>query len=189
MTIRVTTEVSPSTEFPVSSELRPLDTEALLRALAAHGVEHILIGGVAALVHGATRVTVDADVVPEPSQENLNRLLAALRSIDAAVFVPAERLRMEASQPWEAEALGRGPAGLLEAEAWHFTTSHGPLDVVMRGAGVGGHAEHAGRSVPMSLFGLQVLVAGIDDLIAAKQSLGREKDLSVLAELIELRDR
>jgi len=41
----------------------------------------------------------------------------------------------------------------------------------------------------MSLFGLQVLVAGIDDLIAAKQSLGREKDLSVLAELIELRDR
>jgi len=172
----VTTEVPPSTEFPVSSKLQPLDTEALLRALAVHGVEHILIGGVAALVHGATRVTVDADVVPEPSQENLNRLLAALRSIGAAVFVPAERLRMEASQPWE-------------AEAWHFTTSHGPLDVVMRGAGVGGHAEHAGRCVPMSLFGLQVLVAGIDDLIAAKQSLGREKDLSVLAELIELRDR
>jgi hypothetical protein len=58
------------------------DFERLLQALAAGGVEYILIGGLAANAHGAVRTTRDIDIVYARSVANLERLqktLAPLR--------------------------------------------------------------------------------------------------------------
>ncbi len=176
------------TDFSPSSELRPLDTERVFRALSDAGVNYVLIGGVACIVHGASRVTVDADVVPALDAENLTRLLGALASLEAAVFVDEQRMQFEAGEVWETTSLRRGPDGLRDAEAWHFTTSAGPIDVVMSAAGVGGFDDHIAHAEPLDLFDVQVLVAGLDDLIRSKEALGREKDLSVLSELRRLRD-
>lgn len=49
------------------------DFGALLRALHAGGVECILVGGVAATVHGASRLTQDVDVVYRRSPETIAR--------------------------------------------------------------------------------------------------------------------
>lgn len=175
-------------DFSASSELRPLDTERVLRVLNDAGVDFVLIGGVACLVHGATRVTVDADVVPALHEENLSRLLVALASLDAAVLVDERRMNVEAGEVWETLSLRRGPAGLRDADAWHFTTSAGPIDVVMVAAGVGGFDDHLANALELKLFGLPVFVAGLGDLILSKETLAREKDLSVLGELRQLRD-
>lgn len=174
--------------FEASSDERPLDTERIIRALAEHGVDYVLVGGIAALVHGASRVTVDADVVPEATPENLERLLDALAELDAAAFVSEERLAMEDADPWEIDVLRKGAAGLPEAEAWHFTTAAGRIDVVLDAAGVGGYEEHQAGADEFEVFGIRITVAGLDDLIASKTTLGREKDASILAELQELRD-
>ncbi|MFO7567554.1 MAG: hypothetical protein R6X02_33225 [Enhygromyxa sp.] len=54
------------------------DFAALLRALTEGGVEFIVIGGMAAVAHGSAHVTVDLDIVYGRSDENIERLAAAL---------------------------------------------------------------------------------------------------------------
>jgi len=56
------------------------DFKALLRALADGGVEFILVGSVAATVHGSSRLTVDVDVVYRRTQDNIERLVLTLTS-------------------------------------------------------------------------------------------------------------
>jgi len=149
----------------------------------AHGVSYVLIGGIACLMHGASRVTVDTDVVAATDRENLARLFAALRDLDAAVLVSEHRMAMEDGDPWEVDTLRRGPGALAEAETWHFTTDAGALDIVFNAAGVGDYHRHLPRAETRDVFGLQVQVAGLEDLITSKESLRREKDVSVLSEL------
>jgi hypothetical protein len=50
------------------------DFKTLLRTLSAGGVEFILVGGVAAAVHGSARLTLDVDVVYRRSPDNIDRL-------------------------------------------------------------------------------------------------------------------
>lgn len=166
----------------------PLDTERILRTLDAHAVEYVLIGGIACLMHGASRVTVDADVVASTDGQNLVRLFEALGALGAAVLVSERRLAMEAGDPWEVESLRGGPGSLCQAPAWHFTTDAGPLDVVFEAAGVGSYHDHLPRAEVRQVFGTRVHVAGLDDLISSKEALLREKDASVLSELRALRD-
>lgn len=59
------------------------DIEALLRALAAGGVESIVVGGVAAVIHGAPITTQDLAIVPRQDPGDLARLLAVLQTLDA----------------------------------------------------------------------------------------------------------
>ena len=54
------------------------DYARLLQTLKAGGVEFILIGGVAANLHGSAQATFDVDVVYSPRRENLQKLVAAL---------------------------------------------------------------------------------------------------------------
>lgn len=54
---------------------------SVLRALGSHGVRYAIVGGVALNVHGLVRATVDIDVFVDPSEENIARLRAALRSV------------------------------------------------------------------------------------------------------------
>jgi acylphosphatase len=50
----------------------------LLRLLDAGGIEFIVVGGVAVALNGYVRATEDVDIIVEPSQENIERLLAVL---------------------------------------------------------------------------------------------------------------
>jgi hypothetical protein len=73
-----------------------LDPVPLLKRLEEHGVEYIVIGGLAVGAHGHVRPSMDLDIVPGPSQENLTRLAAALvnaKTVDAEAndFGQAER--------------------------------------------------------------------------------------------------
>jgi predicted nucleotidyltransferase len=57
----------------MTTEPPPLDVERILATLTQHGVEFLLVGGVAAIAHGARRLTVDLDCVPVRTYENLDR--------------------------------------------------------------------------------------------------------------------
>jgi hypothetical protein len=54
------------------------DFRALIRTLADARVDLILVGGVAATVHGSARLTRDVDVVYARTDENIGRLVDAL---------------------------------------------------------------------------------------------------------------
>src|SRR3989304_4999726 len=66
-----------------SPRFRPL---LALEALARHHVDYVLIGGLAATLHGSPLTTGDADICPDPTPDNLVRLVAALRGLAAPAF-------------------------------------------------------------------------------------------------------
>ncbi len=55
--------------------------KAVLHALAAEGVEYVLVGGVAIGLHGFERATNDIDLFIRPTEENVFRLRRALDSV------------------------------------------------------------------------------------------------------------
>lgn len=153
------------------------DFRALFAALTDAGVEYVVVGGVAATVHGSTRLTQDIDVVYGRSDENLARLEEAL-----APFHPYPRgappgLPFE----WSRETLKRGLNFTL-------TTDVGAIDLLGEVVGGGGYGELVHRSEPVDLFGHEVLCLGLDALIAVKRAAGRPKDLEAIAELEAIRE-
>ena len=57
----------------------------LLRGVHRHGVEYVVVGGLAAVLQGAPVTTLDVDIVYARSEENVGRLEAALTELDARV--------------------------------------------------------------------------------------------------------
>jgi hypothetical protein len=53
----------------------------LVRALNDHGVDYLLVGGVALNVHGIVRTTEDVDLLIRASTDNVARLRRALHSV------------------------------------------------------------------------------------------------------------
>lgn len=69
--------------------------ELIVDALNAGDVDYVIVGGLALAARGVVRATDDVDLVPEPSRENLDRLMAVLArlgaSVDAAPADPSRR--------------------------------------------------------------------------------------------------
>jgi len=148
----------------------------MLRVLADHGVDYILIGGLAATVHGSPYVTVDVDIVPRSSRQNLTKLSDALRALDARVYVSRdETLRFEHD--------GRS---LQDAIVWNLATRFGGLDITFEPAGTTGYSDLAERASTMDLGGVEVVVAALEDIVRSKAAAGREKDTVVLPALRRL---
>ena len=80
--------------------MSPLAAEQteLLRALARHGVEFVVVGGVAAQVHGWRGATADLDIAVSTDDSNVERLNLALAAVGAGNgTVPAAH---RAGVPW-----------------------------------------------------------------------------------------
>ena len=50
------------------AEVRPLDPEAIVKALDEHGVRYIMVGALAARLHGFPRMTADMDIAPSTEE-------------------------------------------------------------------------------------------------------------------------
>jgi hypothetical protein len=167
-----------------------LDVETVLRVLAEHEVAYLLVGGVAAVMHGAPVLTQDVDVLPEPGLPNLERLAAALRDLEAVPFDDPERVDLRTGHVPEAPDFAYTAAALRRHDTWHLATRAGLVDLVFSLSGpVGGFAALAERRVPVRVFGLLVPVASLDDVIASKRAAGRPKDLAALPVLQQTRRR
>ena len=94
------------------------DLSALLEGLVETDIKFILVGGLAAVIQGAPVTTIDVDIVHSRSSENISKLFAFLKSIDAFYRRPDEKV----IEPKEEDLSGMGHA--------LFTTRLGPLDVL-----------------------------------------------------------
>ena len=157
------------------------DLLAFVRVLSGGGVDYIIIGGVAAGIHGALRTTLDLDVVYGRDPANVARLAAAL----------------EPFQPY----LRGAPSGLpfrLDADTvlrglnFTLTTSLGDLDLLGEVIGGGGYEALKASADVVELEGFQCQVVSLRKLIELKRAAGRGKDREALAELealLEERER
>lgn len=154
-----------------------MDLRGLLHLLAQHRVEFIIVGGVAATLHGSARSTQDLDIVYARSAENRRRLVAALRE---------HRPYLRGAPPglpfsWDEETLRQGLNFTLE-------TDLGDLDLLGEIAGGGGYDDLRPHSVEIEAFGHRFLCLDLDTLIRVKRAAGRPRDHEAIAELRVIRE-
>lgn len=150
------------------------DIEALLRALES--VEYIVVGGAAAVIHGAPITTRDLDIVPRQHEGDIARLESVLAQLDTR-FRPVRPDRDIA--PTIEHLTGRGQLNLI--------TRYGPLDVLLRLHDARGYDELVGTSQQIVEGDLHLRVIDLDALIDIKRSTGRTRDAVTVPLLLAIR--
>jgi hypothetical protein len=149
---------------------------ALLGVLNAHGVDYVVIGGLAVITHGHLRATAEVDVIPRPDRGNTEALADALNELEARLAdVDAARRGIER----DAATLAQGPNFTL-------STRLGDLDVMQDVPGAPPYTQLSARVVWTELDGVAVPIVGREDLLALKRAADRPRDLEDVAVLEDL---
>lgn len=148
-----------------------------LELLSRYAVDCVIVGGVAAALHGSSVPTYDLDICYARDTANLHRLAEALNAVHAALRGAPPNL------PFILDA-----KTLRNGLNFTFDTDIGPLDVLGEVSGVGGFAEAREGAVVYELFGNPYPVLALDKLISAKRAAGRKKDLDMIPELEAIRE-
>lgn len=151
----------------------PLDVDRIIEVLNRHGVDFVVIGGIAVLAHGNPRATFDLDFVASLARDNRRRLAAALEELDAQLAgVDAHLLDVDPTNP---DDLGNGAN-------WTMHTDAGRIDFLSDVPGGRPYDEIRLRSVQIdNLEGPSFRVVGLDDLIRMKREANRPKDRADIA--------
>ena len=160
------------------------DPATMLAALHEAGVQFVLVGGMAAILHGDVGVTVDLDVVPKRAARNLERLAEALRTLGARI----RAADAPAGLPFDCSA--RFFRNLPEDAVLNLATRAGDLDLMFRPSGTQGYPDLRRDAVTVeAVEGVTILVASLPDIVRSKEAANREKDRRALPRLRRLRDR
>ncbi len=152
--------------------------EEALRQLLAKEIRFVLVGGLAAVVHGSSYITNDLDICYERTPENIRRVVSFLTSIHAKLRGAPDDLPFILDE--KTFSLGMN---------FTFKTDLGDLDLLGEMAGVGTFKETFRLSEPLDFLGMKMSVLSLEGLVKAKKSAGRPKDLAHLKELEAIREK
>ena len=153
------------------------DFQAFIDALVNANVDFVIVGGLAATVHGSARLTQDIDVVYARSESNLERLAQSLASL-----APYPR-GAPAGLPFE-WSVGTLRGGLN----FTLTTTAGDIDLLGEITGGGVYEDLLPHTLEIQLFGQTCLCLELEWLIRTKRAAGRPRDFETVAELMALRE-
>jgi hypothetical protein len=155
----------------------PLRAQPILAALIRHGVDFVLIGGLAGLAHGSSYPTYDLDVAYSRDAANLERLASALRELNVTLRGAPDDL------PFQIDA-----QSLASGANFTFQTEYGWFDIVGDVAGISSYEQLRADARTENVEGSEIRVASIDHLIAMKRASNRTKDKLMLEEYIVIAD-
>ena len=144
----------------------------LLGRLADAGLDFVIVGGFAAVSHGSAYVTKDVDICVVLSDENLTRLRVALKDLK-----PWHRM-----MPQKLSFLEVPPAGQTVRNLY-LQTDLGMVDILSSVLGLGEFDRLKQNAELLEVDGRKFHVISLEDLIIAKEAMGREKDLLTAKEL------
>ncbi|HEX5192822.1 MAG TPA: DUF6036 family nucleotidyltransferase [Solirubrobacteraceae bacterium] len=149
---------------------------ALIRALVAHGVDFVVVGGIAMILHGSGRMTQDLNICFADDQANLDAIGAALIELGATLYGVAGDV------PFVPDGRTLRQISILTLD-----TDAGKIDLLREPAGAPAYARLRSRADRVETDGMQILVASLDDLESMKRAAGRPKDLIDLEEIEVIR--
>jgi hypothetical protein len=152
---------------------RRFDPLGLLTSLDRHRVDYIVVGAFGRVVHGAEEITRGVDIAPSTKPDNLQRLEAALKELEAQ---GADRRALSFAN------IEPGAEDVIE-----LTTNRGELKIVPQPEGTGGYDDlrRAATREPLGK-GVRSAIASVDDLARMLAALGREQDQAKLHDLRRL---
>lgn len=155
----------------------------ILNQLHDRHVDFVIVGGVAAALHGGSRVTFDLDVVPSLDEASWEAVVNLLWSLGARPRIPEplERIRrVDQVRAWQREK------GML---ALNFRTPDGRVEVDLLVSESDRLTVLRERAVKVTLDERTFYVASIDDLVEMKARAGRPQDLLDIEELRNIQRR
>lgn len=150
----------------------------LLQRLCDADVDFVVVGGFAALLHGSTQVTRDLDVCAVLSSEDVAKLRKALQDLNPTHRLTPQRLSFLTN-----------PDPGVPVRNLYLETELGTVDILSSILGVGDFERVRAGSVAIEIFGRRCRVISLDDLIRAKETLAREKDLLAAKELRAIQEK
>jgi hypothetical protein len=143
------------------------DPLAIVAAFERQMATYVIVGGLARVLQGADELTRGVDITPSLRERNLERIEAALESLEAA---PTDRGKAPLG-----ERIERGEQMIP------YRTKRGELKIVPRPEGTQGYDDLRRRSRREYLGkGVRAEVASINDLSRMLAARGREQDLEPL---------
>ncbi len=156
----------------------PQKSDELLKLLVGANAEFVIVGGVAANLHGSSYATKDLDIVAPLTIENCRRLLTALGSLSPRFY-----------QAHGKPLVQRPPEELAECKNLYLLTDLGIIDILGSLPPIGAYDQVAASAVSVVIFGVECSVVSLDHLIEVKHHVGRPKDRAVELELRAIRER
>lgn len=141
----------------------------LLERLARNGVDFIIIGGFAGVVHGCTIVTQDVDICCDFSVPNLLKLAKALKGLHPVHRMTPARIKLE---------LTESNAG--QYKNLYLDTDIGQLDCLGYVKGVGNYQKVKETSILIDVEGIKMRVLSIDAFIESKKATNRSRDRQMI---------
>lgn len=151
--------------------------EKLLPLLVQGGIEFILIGGVAANIHGSGRLTYDVDVVYNRSKKNMEALVDCLKPYKPYLRGAPPGLPFNLDLPTLRNGLN-----------FTFITTLGDIDLLGEVVGGGAYRDLLSHTIIVEAYDVKFKCVDLPTLIKLKRAAGRPKDLESLAELEALLD-
>lgn len=155
-----------------------VDLNGLLQRIVSSGVDCVLVGGYAAIVHGASMVTQDVDLCCRFSEENLLRLQSSLADLHPVHRLTPQKLPL---------ALVKGQCSALRN--LYLKTDWGIVDCISEVLGVGSYDEVLKNSQIIEIPGGRCRVLDIDTLIRAKEAMNRRHDIITADMLRAIKER
>ena len=144
----------------------------LLQRFTDAGLDFVVVGGFAGVLHGSSYVTDDLDICAVLTSDNVAKLRTALADLH-----PVHRITHKKLSFLEHPPVGQPVANL------YLETDAGVVDVLGSILGLGDFDALRRDAVEIPLFGRRCRVISLEDLIRAKEAMGREKDLLTAKEL------
>jgi predicted nucleotidyltransferase len=150
----------------------------LLKHLLENNIDFVLVGGFASTLYGSTMVTRDIDICYAMTPQNIENLRTLLKDLH-----PVHR------QTPNKISFIELPKELKGINNLYLDTDLGTLDILSQITGVGDYERVKSKAIEVNVFGHKCKVISLDDLISAKKTLGRNKDLLVVQELEEIKKK
>ena len=146
--------------------------KGILKTLIENQVDFILIGGVAAVVHGSCRFTNDIDIIYKRSLDNYERIIKALTPYSPYLRGAPEGLPFLFDHKTMRQGLN-----------FTLNTTLGAVDLFGEVPGNGTYESLVNHSDEILIFNLKCLCVNLETLIQLKRASGRAKDLEAISEL------
>jgi hypothetical protein len=148
----------------------------LLERLVSQGVEFIIVGGFAGVVHGCTYVTQDVDICCDFSPANLLALQKAISDLNPVHRMTPKKLKLKLTEET-----------CSQFKNLYLDTNEGQLDCLSFIDGLGDYQRARQESEFIEVENIKMRVLNLDALIKTKRTMNRLRDREVLSQLEAIR--